>query len=113
MHLPPAVINVPEKRFAHLSIDLVRPLPVFRGFTHILMMVDGTTRWAEVTPMQSTSAADGATLLESARVVYYGVPDVLISDRGPNLRLPFGWPKYTRLGMVQSLKTAFRPQSNS
>jgi Integrase zinc binding domain len=32
VHLPPEQIPVPSRRFAHLHVDLVGPLPVSRGF---------------------------------------------------------------------------------
>uniref|UniRef100_A0AAV2KH15 Reverse transcriptase RNase H-like domain-containing protein n=1 Tax=Knipowitschia caucasica TaxID=637954 RepID=A0AAV2KH15_KNICA len=38
---------VPERRFDHVNIDLVGPLPPSRGFTYLLTMVDRTTRWPE------------------------------------------------------------------
>lgn len=35
---------VPERRFDHVHVDLVGPLPPSRGCTHLLTMVDRTTR---------------------------------------------------------------------
>ena len=41
---------VPERRFEHVNLDLVGPLPHSRGFTHLLTIVDRTTRWPEAVP---------------------------------------------------------------
>jgi cleavage and polyadenylation specificity factor subunit 1 len=48
VHSPVQPIPVPVRRFAHVHVDLVGPLPVSReGFTHLFTMVDRSTRWAE------------------------------------------------------------------
>jgi hypothetical protein len=49
-------IPIPSRRFSHIHIDLVGPLPSSQGHTHILTVMDRTTRWAEAVPLPSTSA---------------------------------------------------------
>jgi hypothetical protein len=45
---PPQAIANPLQRFSHLHIDLVGPLPQSSdGFSHLLTVVDRSTRWAE------------------------------------------------------------------
>jgi hypothetical protein len=45
---PVQPIAVPAKRFSHVHLDLVGPLPVAaNGSTYLLTMVDRTTRWLE------------------------------------------------------------------
>ncbi|KAJ8403960.1 hypothetical protein AAFF_G00343100 [Aldrovandia affinis] len=39
---PLETFKVPEKRFDHVNVDLVGPLPPSRGFTYLLTMVDWT-----------------------------------------------------------------------
>ena len=56
VHLQPAIIPVPARRFAHVHIDLVGPLPQSSGFTQILTMMDRSTRWPEAVPIADTSA---------------------------------------------------------
>ncbi len=42
---PPATaIPLPERRFSHVHVDIVGPLPPSQGNTHIFTMVDRTTR---------------------------------------------------------------------
>jgi hypothetical protein len=51
-----AIAN-PIQRFSHLHIDLVGPLPTSSsGYTHLLTVLDWSTRWAEALPLRSTSA---------------------------------------------------------
>ncbi len=47
VHAPLSKIEVPSRRFDHLHIDLVGPLPPSQGFTHLLTIVDRFTRWPE------------------------------------------------------------------
>jgi hypothetical protein len=50
-------IPVPGRRFSHVHVDLVGPFsPSKEGFTHILTVVDRTTRWPEAFPLRGTSA---------------------------------------------------------
>uniref|UniRef100_A0AAV2JZV2 Gypsy retrotransposon integrase-like protein 1 n=1 Tax=Knipowitschia caucasica TaxID=637954 RepID=A0AAV2JZV2_KNICA len=48
---PLGPFSVPERRFEHVHVDLVGPFPPSRGFTHLLTMVDRTTRWPEAVPL--------------------------------------------------------------
>ncbi len=63
VHLQPEHIPVPHRRFAHVHVDLVGPLPQSAGMTYMFTMVDRTTRWPEVVPLSSTTAADCAQAL--------------------------------------------------
>ena len=40
-------IPVPGRRFSHVHLDLVEPLPSSQGFSYILTMIDRTSRWPE------------------------------------------------------------------
>jgi hypothetical protein len=52
---------VPGRRFAHVHVDLVGPFPPSRdGFTHVLTIVDRTTRWPEAVPLRGTTAQECA-----------------------------------------------------
>jgi hypothetical protein len=44
VQLPPAAISFPANRFPHQHVDLVDPLSVSDGFTHLLMVVDYCNR---------------------------------------------------------------------
>ena len=47
VHVLPQPIAVPHRRFSHLHVDLVGPLPAARGATHLFTIVDRSTQWPE------------------------------------------------------------------
>jgi hypothetical protein len=110
---PPGLIANPTQRFSHLHIDLVGPLPTSRdGYSHLLTVVDRSTRWAEAIPLRSTSATDCADALVSGWVARFGVLAHVTSDRGRQFCSSV-WDALTRrLGVKMRFTTAYHPQSN-
>jgi hypothetical protein len=47
VQVPPQHIPVPTRRFSHIHVDLVGPLPASKGFTHLFTVIDRTSRWPE------------------------------------------------------------------
>ncbi|KAJ8398569.1 hypothetical protein AAFF_G00420970 [Aldrovandia affinis] len=109
---PLAVFEVPECRFDHVNVDIVGPLPPSRGFTHLLTMVDRTTRWPEPVPLASTTTADVARAFIDTWVSRFGTPSDLSSDRGSQFTSEL-WAEVARaLGVRLHHTTAFHPQAN-
>ncbi|KAJ8401807.1 hypothetical protein AAFF_G00377780 [Aldrovandia affinis] len=109
---PLAVFEVPERRFDHVNVDIVGPLPPSRGFTHLLTMVDRTTRWPEAVPLASTTTADVARAFIDTWVSRFGTPSDLSSDRGSQFTSEL-WAEVARaLGVRLHHTTAFHPQAN-
>ena len=75
-------IPVPSRRFSHVHVDLVGPLPSSQGYSYLLTMIDRTTRWPEVIPMSSISDESCVHAFISAWVSRFGVSAVLTLDRG-------------------------------
>jgi Integrase core domain len=72
---------MPAKKFTHVHIDLVGPLPASaRG--HVHTMIDGTSRWPEATPLTGNSAEQCADAFVDSWVTRFGVPEVVTTDRG-------------------------------
>jgi len=111
-HPSPAPIDIPPRRFAHVHLDLVGPLPLSQGCTHLLTMVDRTTRWLEAVPVSSLSAADCAAVFCSAWVARFGAPEHLTTDRGAQFTSAL-WAALLSLLQIKPIRTtAFHPQSN-
>ena len=75
-------IEVPHRRFDHIHVDLVGPLPPSQGFTHLLTVVDRFTRWPEAIPLSTTDALTCANALVAQWIARFGVPMDISSDRG-------------------------------
>ncbi|XP_059417312.1 uncharacterized protein LOC132152576 [Carassius carassius] len=109
---PLAPFKVPERRFDHVNVDLVGPLPPSRGYTYLLTMVDRTTRWPEVVPLSSTTSAEVARAFITAWVARFGTPSDLSSDRGPQFTSELWSAVAEVLGVKVHRTTAYNPQSN-
>ena len=112
MKAPLETFTVPERRFEHVNIDLVGPLPPSRGFTHLLTMVDRTTRWPEVVPLHSTTTADVARAFINCWIARFGTPMDISSDRGPQFTSDLWEAVASCLGMQVHRTTAYHPQAN-
>jgi hypothetical protein len=61
VHAQVQTIVLPMRRFSHVHLDLVGPLPtVSSGFSHLFTMVDRSTSWEEVVPIGGTSTEECA-----------------------------------------------------
>ncbi len=76
-------IPIPRRRFSHIHVDLVGPLPASEdGYLYVMTMVDRTTRWLEAVPLKNISASGCVEAFLSSWVARFGVPETLTSDRG-------------------------------
>jgi transposase InsO family protein len=103
---------VPSTKFSHIHVDLVGPLPSSNGFTHLLTIVDRTTRWLEAIPLSSTTATAVADALVAGWVARFGVPADLSSDRGVQFTSEVWAILMSRLKIRHHTTTAYHPQSN-
>ena len=109
---PPQQIIVPGRRFSHIHVDLVGPLPQSNGFSHLFTIVDRTSGWPEAVPLQSTTAEECAKVLLRTWIPTFGVPAIITSDRGAQFTSSI-WSSLCRfLGINHSPTTSFHPQSN-
>ena len=112
IHLQPEEIPVPHRRFAHLHVDLVGPLPPSRGHTYLFTIIDRTSRWPEAVPLASITAADCARALFAGWVSRFGVPATITSDRGAQFTSALWAGLCSLLNIQHSPTTAYHPQSN-
>ena len=72
----------PSWPFACWGFDSVGPLKTAQGgYTHIFVANDKFTKWIEVKPVSSTSAAKAAEFIEE-RMHQFRVPNRIIIDLG-------------------------------
>ena len=109
---PLQVFAVPNRRFDHINIDLVGPLPASAGYTYLFTIVDRYTRWPEAIPLQDIRADTCARALIACWVARFGIPTQISSDRGPQFTSEL-WAMVTKLlGSAHSHTTAYHPQAN-
>jgi transposase InsO family protein len=112
VHLPPEQIPIPTRRFSHIHVDLVGPLPPSQGYQYIFTIVDRTSRWVEAVPLAVTTAAVCADALFQNWVMRYGVPAAITSDRGPQFTSAVWTAVCQLLKIDHNTTTAFHPQAN-
>ena len=105
-------IPVPARRFAHVHIDPVGPLPLVSGHAYILTMIDCTTLWPEATSLTSISAESCVFAFISTWISCFCVPALLTSDHGAQFT-SFTWTRVCEtLKIYHFTTTSFHPQSN-
>jgi hypothetical protein len=90
VHLQPAEIPVPHRRFAHIHVDLVGPLPFSRVHTYLFTIIDRTSIWPEAIPLTSITAADCARALSPAGYCDLESQPPSHQTEGPNSGPPYG-----------------------
>ncbi len=109
---PLQTFKVPHRRFDHINIDLVGPLPSSQGYTHLLTMVDRFSRWPEAIPLKQTDTETCARALVFHWIARFGVPLDMTSDRGSQFTSKL-WTAISKLlGTKLHHTTAYHPQSN-
>ena len=77
LHIP-----FPGRRFSHIHVYLVGLLPQSNSFSYLFTIIDRSTRWLEAVPLQSMTVEECSKVLLRSWIPMFGVPDVIISDRG-------------------------------
>lgn len=103
---------IPKRHFDHINVDLVGPLLSSHGFTHLLTVVDRTTRWPDVVPLSSTTLAEVARAFISAWLACFGTPSDITSDRGAQFTSELWTAVAGSLGMKLHCTTAYNLQAN-
>ncbi len=109
---PLTPIPVPTRRFDHIHVDLVGPLPPSQGYTHLFTMVDRFTRWPDAIPLKDTSAISIARAFLFHWLARFGLPADISSDRGAQFTSEL-WAAIAQLyGSKLHTTTSYHPQAN-
>ena len=109
---PFTTFAAPHRRFDHIHIDLVGPLPSSQGYTYLFTIVDRFTRWPEAVPLSDISATTCARALIGHWIARFGLPTTVTSDRGAQFTSAIWAAIVKLLGISHSRTTAFHPQAN-
>jgi Integrase zinc binding domain len=100
--------------FASCSMDLITDLPPVDGCDSILVVVDrGNTKGEILIPTAKTLTQEGAgQLLLDNLYKQFGLPDKMLSDRGPQFAAKAFHKLLKLLGIKSNLTTAYYPQTD-
>ena len=112
-HVAPPIgdFEIPDKRFAHLNLDLVTMTPS-NGFRYLLTMVDRFSRWPVAIPIKDMAVNTILDAFAHGWVAHYGVPSSITTDRGSQF-LSAAWGQLmTTWGIKTHTTTAYHPEAN-
>jgi hypothetical protein len=103
----------PPRPWSGISLDFIVKLPISSSFDSILVVTDRLTKMVHFFPCNETiTAADTALLIFNSVFRYHGIPDSIVSDRGPQFTAHF-WKRFLNLlNCTANLSTAFHPETN-
>uniref|UniRef100_A0AAY5K731 Gypsy retrotransposon integrase-like protein 1 n=1 Tax=Esox lucius TaxID=8010 RepID=A0AAY5K731_ESOLU len=106
-------LPVPSSPWSHVALDFVTSLPQSEGNDTILTIVDRFSKSAHfVALLKLPSASETADLLVLHVFRPHGIPEDIVSDRGPQF-ISRVWKEFcSALGASVSLSSGFHPQSN-
>ncbi len=111
-HLPAGLLHplpIPECPWSHIAIDFITDLPNSYGHNTILTVVDRFSKACCLIPLPKLpTALETAELMCNEVFRYYGLPEDILSDRGPQ----FLWSAFKALEINVSLTSGYHPQSN-
>ena len=109
-------LSIPDERWRDISIDFVTGLPEVDGRNAILTVVDRLSKErhyiACTASDEGTSAESTAELLIEGVFRLHGLPNTIVSDRGPQFTSDI-WKSFCkRLNITSKLSTAFHPETD-
>ncbi len=106
--LPPPTIP-----WSHIAIDFVTDLPNSRNYTTILTVIDRFSKACRLIPLPKlpTAFETAEALLEQV-FRFYGLPEDIVSDRGPQFTSRVWKAFCQQLNINVSLTSGYHPQSN-
>ena len=106
-------LPIPEQPWKSISMDFVVKLPVSDNFDSICVVVDRLSKQAHFIPCNETiTAAELSELFIINIFKLHGLPDDIVSDRGPQFRSHFWNSLCTLLDIDLKLSTAGHPETD-
>ncbi|KAK3548859.1 hypothetical protein QTP70_021279 [Hemibagrus guttatus] len=106
-------LPIPRHPWSHLSVDFLTALPDSGGFTTVMVMVDRFSKECKLIPLQGSPTA-----MQTAEAMFqhvfrnFGLPEDIVSDRGPQFTSRVWGALCAQLGISVSLSSGYHPQSN-
>ncbi|KAL0152701.1 hypothetical protein M9458_052424, partial [Cirrhinus mrigala] len=106
-------LPIPERPWSHLGVDFVTDLPTSEGNTCILVVVDRFSKMCKLIPLKGLpTAMEAAEHLFHHVFRQFGIPEEIVSDRGPQF-ISHVWKAFFKLlGVSVNLSSGYHPQTN-
>jgi len=105
--------SIPERPWTHISADFITKLPLAQGYDSILVVVDRLTKIVHFIPTTEKTSVEGLTRLFRDNVwKLHGLPESIISDRGPQFAAGLMKELNEMLGIKSKLSMVFHPQTD-
>jgi len=106
-------LPIPSAPWDTISMDFIVELPQSAGHDSIMVVVDSVTKHAHFVSTDATLSAAGATQLFLNHVwKHHGLPQKVVSNRGPQFVVEFTWELYQLLGIRLAATTTYHPQGD-
>ena len=105
--------SIPEKPWVHILANFIMKLPLAQGYDFILVIVDWLTKMVHFIPTTEKTLAEGlAKLFRNNMWKLHGLPESIISDRGPQFMAGIIRELNRMLRIKSKLSMAFYPQTD-
>ncbi|KAK3559058.1 hypothetical protein QTP86_001105 [Hemibagrus guttatus] len=110
---PHIAADVRSRPWSHLGVDFITDLPVSKNYTCIFVVVDRFSESCRLLPLKGPPMAmEAAELMFNHIFHYFGIPEDIFSDRGPQFISRVWKAFFTRLSVAVSLSSGYHPQTN-
>jgi len=105
--------EVPKKPWSHLTVDFIMKLPVVAGKDVVLVVCDRLLKMMHFVAMTEGTLAEGLARLFWDNVwKLHGLPESVVSDRGPQFMAELTKKLNRMLGIKTKLSMVFHPQTD-
>ena len=102
--------SILERSWMHISADFITKLLLAQGYDSILVVVDRLTKMVHFIPTIEKMLVEGLARLFRDNVwKLYGLPESIISDRGPQFAAELMRELNRMLGIESKMLMAFYP----
>jgi hypothetical protein len=113
MKVPHQSVTVPTGPRTHISVDYVGPLPTTHENNKYILVVECQyLRYVEAFAVDEMNTQKTADIIIRSIICRYGLPLVMVSDRGAPFVSQLAGTIYKKLGIKQSKTSAHHPQAN-
>jgi len=102
-----------DEPFSGLAMDLLGPLPTSRGgHKHALIICDRFPKLTRAIPLREATALTVESAFIDTWVAAYGIPDTVLTDKGPHFASVYYKGILGFLGIASNYTSPYHPQTN-